>query len=272
MKIVTFWGGLGNTIIDYAYLQHLKMKYPREKFYSFFPKAGLTAHNGFELDKRFIVNLPPTRWYTNLIGYTLFYAMKVFIRLNLHCPLTSTMKYQHDDALFHCDWWQDKKFIPKDFQLEFRPFKLNEANSNILKIIKERNSISVHIRRGDYMQLGWLYSGICTEHYYETAINMMKKKVDNPFFIFFSDDPEWVKSQYHLSNMEVVDWNKGEDSFIDMFLMSNCKHMILANSTFSYWAARFNKGVKSVICPVRWNNSKPGPNLSLDNWIKVNPK
>ena len=55
MKIVTFWGGLGNTIIEYAYLDWLRKKKPNEKFYAFYPKSALSGHNGFELDKRFFV-------------------------------------------------------------------------------------------------------------------------------------------------------------------------------------------------------------------------
>lgn len=269
MKIITFWGGFGNTIIEYAYCQWLKNKFPKEKFYSFFPKTGLNAHNGFELNKRFEVKLPPASFLSNAIAYTLFYTMKIFKRLNLPCPFISTMQYRNDKAVFHCDWWQDRRFIPEDFNLTFRPFYINEANSALIKKIKRMNSVSIHIRRGDYLKYHELYGGICTEHYYAKAIEKIQSSVNFPFYVFFSDDPLWVKQNYRLQNMEIVNWNTGENSFIDMYLMSRCKYMILANSTFSYCAARLNKGAQLVICPTRWNNENPKMNFSLDNWIKV---
>ena len=269
MKIITLWGGLGNTIIEYAYYQWLRNKFPNEKFYSFFPKAGLKAHNGFELDKRFNVELPPTSFLSNGIAYWLFYAMKVFKRLNLPCPFTSTVKYRNDKAIFHCDWWHDKQFIPENFKLTFRAFDVNEANSTLIEKIKSTSSVSIHIRRGDYLKYNKLYGGICTEHYYEKAIEKIRNTVNSPFYVFFSDDPLWVKQNYHLQNMEIVDWNTGENSFIDMYLMSQCEYMILANSTFSYCAARLNHVAKLVICPTKWSNANQYQNLSLDSWMQI---
>ena len=100
------------------------------------------------------------------------------------------------------------------------------------------------------------------------TINDIEKNIDNPHYIFFSDDPDYVKSYYSFANMTVVDWNKGEKSIFDMYLMSQCKFMILANSTFSYWAARFNKKAEIICCPNKWTNDNE-PDIILDNWIKI---
>lgn len=268
MKIITFIGGLGNQIFEYAYLQWLKNKFPGERFYGFFPKAGLTGHNGFELDKRFDVKLPPTSFFSNAIAYILFCAIKIFKQLNYPCPFTSTIQYRNDKAIFHCDYWQDRQFILEDFCLKFKSFKINRKNASLIERINNWNSVSVHIRRGDYLKHKELYGGICTDYYYDEAIKKIQNNVRSPYYIFFSDDPMWVKQHFNLPNMEIVDWNTGENSFIDMYLMSQCDYMILANSTFSYWAARFNKKAKKVFCPIKWQNGNP-VDITLSEWIEV---
>ena len=271
MKIITFWGGLGNTILEYAYYLYLKEKYPNEKFYSFFPKAGLTEHNGFELDKHFDVKLPKTTIKTNIIGILLFYAIKVLECLRLPFPFTTTMDKRNDDAIFHCDFFQNKDAMVDPFPFTFKNIVLNERNKKLLNMINSENSIAIHIRRGDYLnpKIKSLFDGICTEKYYTTAISYIQKHIKNPHYVFFSDDTHFVKEKYKLRNMTIVDWNTGTDSYLDMFMMSHCKNMILANSTFSYCAARFNKNANIIICPERWNNNPLKPNLTMDNWIVI---
>lgn len=273
MKIVTFWGGLGNQIIDYAYYQWLKDKFPNEKFYAFYPKAGLRRHNGLEIDKRFDIKMPATSIITNVIAYILFYAIKILKLLRLPYPFTSTYSNRKDDAIFHCDDWQDISLMPKNFKIEFRKFKINNENSALLKIIEHENSVAIHIRRGDYLEpkTKAFYGGICTDNYYMKSINWIKKNVKDPYFIFFSNDSDYVSCKYHYDNMTIVNWNIKSDSYIDMYLMSRCKYMILANSTFSYWAARFNNDALKIICPTKWNNDSHPPKLTIDGWMEVEP-
>ena len=80
MKIVTFWGGLGNQIIEFAYYEWLKEKCQKDKIYGFYPKTGLKSHNGLEIEKRFDVVLPPKSLLTNICGYSLFYLDKILTR------------------------------------------------------------------------------------------------------------------------------------------------------------------------------------------------
>lgn len=275
MKIVTFWGGLGNQIFDYAYYCWLKEQYPHGHIYAFYPKAGLRNHNGLEIYKRFDIEELPTSRFANLIGNIFFYIVKPFKHLGIRKPFTCESKRENYGALFHNDWWQDKKYYPTDFCLPFKDVRLSEKNANLINTIVSKNTVSIHIRRGDYLKakVQNFYGGICTSHYYERAIQTIKDRLgDNLLFIFFSDDPDYVIKTYHLPNMIVVDWNKGEDSFMDMYLMSKCKNMILANSTFSYWAAMFNRRKELVVCPTRWSNSPTPPNIIQEDWIKIESK
>ncbi len=148
---------------------------------------------------------------------------------------------------------------------------MNLKNQQLLKIINDTNSVSIHIRRGDYIKsnIADIYGGICTEKYYDRALSIVDKSIsDNKQYIFFSDDPDYVREHYSIPNIIIVDWNNGEDSFMDMYLMSKCKYMILANSTFSYWSAMFNKTKRMVICPSKWNNLN-FPDITQSEWIQI---
>lgn len=270
MKIITFWGGLGNQIFEYAYYSWLKEKYPNEKYYAYYPSVGLAAHNGLEIDKRFDVALPETSTIANAIGYLLFNTNRIFRRLHLPFPFTCTQNNVRHSALFHCDYWQNKKYIPENFNLNFKLESLGADNENILRILNQEDAVAVHVRQGDYTNADnvAIYGGICTDDYYNKALDIVTKKVTKPRFIFFSDDPEYVRSKYNYPNMIMVDWNKGERSIFDIYLMSRSKYMVLANSTFSYWAARLNKNVISVWCPFKWTNINE-PDIILETWNKI---
>ena len=271
MKIIVFQGGLGNQIFEYAYYCYLRSKYNDEKFFAYYPKAALKRHNGFELNKIFKVQMPPVSLLTDLLGSVLFYLNKILRRLGLLLWFINDDSNRHENALFHDGYMQDKKFLGNNFSLQFKALELTGMNLELLKRLKSENSVSIHIRRGDYLwqKEAQLFGNICTDSYYQKAIQTVCQSTENPLFVFFSNDPVYVKEHYKLANMIVVDWNTGDDSFIDMYLMSNCKSMILANSTFSYWAAILNCNVPTVLCPPKWSNVDNPPEIIMDNWMII---
>ena len=272
MKIIVFQGGLGNQIFEYAYYSYLKNKYKNERFFAYYPKSALKRHNGFELSRRFKVEMPPTSLLTNLLGGILFYLNKIFRRLGFLLWFINDDSNRHENALFHDGYMQDRKFVGNNFSLLFKSLELSGKNIELIKRLKSENSVSIHIRRGDYLwqKEAEIFGNICTDEYYKMAIQAVCQTTDNPLFVFFSNDPDYVKKHYKLENMLVVDWNTGDDSFIDMYLVSNCKSMILANSTFSYWAAMLNNNVQTVFCPPKWSNVDNPPEIIMANWIIIN--
>lgn len=135
----------------------------------------------------------------------------------------------------------------------------NEINNQIIQKIKGEMSVSLHVRRGDYLdpENAALFGGICTEAYYEAAVQYIRKRCPGAHFYVFSDDSAYVKEKYRGSDYTVVDWNTGEHSFWDIRLMSCCKHNICANSTFSFWGARLNPNPdKIMIRPAKHKNSQ----------------
>jgi len=153
-------------------------------------------------------------------------------------------------------------FVKKD--LDYRTKK-------IINEIKNNKSVSIHIRRGDYL---WSRNveqrgGICTKMYYENAVRHIEDKLGDCKFYVFTDDPNWAKSEFCEKKYKIIDWNIGEKSYIDMYLMSLCKHNIIANSSFSWWGAWLNENPdKIVVCPTKWYN-KGESKLMLDEWIKM---
>lgn len=126
---------------------------------------------------------------------------------------------------------------------------LQHKNDMICRKMKETVSVSVHIRRGDYLDdiNRALFGGICKETYYQSAISYMKKKFGKVTFYLFSDDIPYLQEHYRGEEYQIIDWNQGEDSFYDIWLMSHCKHNICANSTFSFWGARLNPNKGKVM-------------------------
>lgn len=169
------------------------------------------------------------------------------------CFLESDMYHEEIFALtdkYLVGYWACEKYyadILKKLRSEIHFPKSSHAeicekNEEAIRRMTETESVSVHIRRGDYLEGAnrALYGGICTNDYYEAAIAYLKEKFPNAKFFFFSDDIDYVREHYPSEEYEMIDWNYGRDSFYDMMLMSHCKHNICANSTFSFWGARLN--------------------------------
>lgn len=159
----------------------------------------------------------------------------------------------------------------------FRFPKLNDESKNICKEMLNSNSVSIHIRRSDYLnETINKINGVCTLEYYYMAIELIKSKIESPDFYIFSDDIHWVKSEFRtvLNDFTLIDWNKNENSWQDMALMSKCKHNIIANSSFSWWGAWLNENPeKIVIAPLKWFNTQDKYYNTKDiiptNWLKI---
>lgn len=149
-------------------------------------------------------------------------------------------------------------------------FPLLKSNFDLYNIIKNNESICVTIRRGDFLIEEFKKAHyICTEEYFYKAINMIKEKINNPVFVFFSDDIEWVKENIYVEGK--VYYETGNDPVWEKLrLMSACKHFIISNSTFSWWAQYLstNKN-KIVIAPSRWNNEIRNKDIYQDNWTII---
>ena len=271
MKIIEYHGGLGNQMFEYVYYKYLKNKYPMETFYSYVPKRAMIAHYGLEINKWFKVEMAPNNYWVNFIGFFTYWGIRILRRIHIHLPWVSDDSHMSDDKLYHEGWYQNKYYFLNTERLTFRKdLVLSDKNVEIINDMNSLNSVSVHIRRGDYLlkKNKETLGGICSLEYYNKAIALMRREIVEPKFFFFSDDSEFVKNHFNVPNMVIVSNNTGDQSFFDMFLMSNAKNMILANSTFSCWAAYLNQKNGLIIAPKKWNN-KMDIDLNLSKWITL---
>ena len=151
---------------------------------------------------------------------------------------------------------QIESIIKEDFQF---PTLKNSNNIDLAKKIKESNAVSIHIRRGDLLNSkAHVTHGTCSINYYNKAISYVSKKITNPVFFVFSDDIAWVKLNLKFeAKRYYVSGNNNKNSYVDMQLMSRCKHNIIANSSFSWWGAWLNSNPgKIVISPRQWFKNK----------------
>lgn len=141
--------------------------------------------------------------------------------------------------------------------------------------IENTVSVSVHVRRGDYIEKEEIYGGICTEKYYKAAIEYMEKQFPDGCFYLFSNEPEWVKSWIKENYGEdnrfiIIEGTTEETGYLDLLLMSRCKGHIIANSSFSWWGAWLDDCYeKKVIAPAKWANNQEFIDIYWENMIKI---
>lgn len=145
---------------------------------------------------------------------------------------------------------------------------ISEHNQDLLELIQETNSVSLSIRRGDFVENSKISGqfNVCTPKYYQRAIEYIKRHVKNPVLFVFSNDVEWCKN--HLDFGIETHYESGKDpSWEAMELMSQCRHNIMANSTYNWWAQyKSPHKDKIVVAPVRWWNSSFRPAIFQKHW------
>lgn len=166
---------------------------------------------------------------------------------------------------------QIEELIRSDF--EFRP-PLSGLNKQLAEQITSCESLSIHVRRGDYTRPETLaFHGLCGPEYYYKAMEIMTKRTTVEQVFIFSDDSDWAEQQLKFQlPTRYISHNTGKNSFEDMRLMSLCKHNIIANSSFSWWAAWLNTHThKTVIAPKAWIANKDVDTRDVIplNWIKL---
>lgn len=205
------------------------------------------------------------------------FTNKSYVREKVHNFDPDILKIS-DNTYLEGYWASEEYFkdiediIRKEFTLKNKPDAINQK---MISRIKNCDSVSIHIRRGDYVndKKTNQFHGVCDLNYYLRAIALIAKKVKSPKFFVFSDDIEWAKQNLLLKFPCIyVEHNTGKKDYEDMRLMSYCQHNIIANSSFSWWGAWLNKNKdKIVIAPKKWFNDKSinTKDLIPDSWIKI---
>lgn len=176
-------------------------------------------------------------------------------------------------------FWQSEKYFSGIADILRQEFTLRYPQplvfQQISELISNTFSISLHIRRGDYVksQETNLFHGTCDLDYYKCAIEYICERISQPYFFIFSDDPMWVIDNLDINfPVYLVSQEKSLHDYEELDLMRQCKHHIIANSSFSWWAAWLNsKTDKIVVSPKRWfmNDEHDTKDLIPDTWIRL---
>lgn len=289
MKLIKFYGGLGNQLFQYAMLVAIKNRFNEETLMDTSIYASYGLHNGLELNRIFNTSAKEaSREQINSVSrFTQNYKLSRLFHYLLPAKKTEfkerTYGKYYPEALnkegdcLYDGYWQHHEYFKDCREAILREYSLREPldqiNQNSFDTYLGKDCfVSVHVRRGDFLN-SKLYRGLCGKEYYVKAIEKAKEIVgENAHFVFFSNDIPWCKDNLATlakdGHVTFATHNTGANSYKDMILMSACRVNIIANSSFSWWGAYLNQREDKVaIAPEKWiNKDMPNP-IQMPEWI-----
>lgn len=289
MIIVRIWEGLGNQLFQYAFARALSLS-TKQRVFLDIRETGESkteygeVHRICEL-RNFRVRLPictnVQHFYPYLnSGQTIKEVAKAFSKNEwlLYKYHEETASGYHENLLeltgnwYLQGWFQDSRYFEKYNDLilkELSPRSKIRISAALSGLLKERNTVSVHIRRGDYVKA----HNMLSVNYYKNAMKHAGELIKDPFWIVFSDEPEWVKKNFDFGeNCYYVSGNEILKDYEELMVMSCCRNNIIANSTFSWWGAWLNRNPeKIIIAPDKWRLkgiSGCGTDILPAGWIR----
>ena len=288
--IVRLTGGLGNQMFQYAAGLAVAGRLRARLCVDTSNLTPAMSHYGFELPRVFQRSFPvaSTDAVRQVLGWR-FPLRGLLSRRSLAAlplgPLLIEPHFEYWPAIervrrscYLVGYWQSEQYfgaIAPAVRDAFTFVPPNAGNRAIAAQIADRQSVSLHVRRGDYVSNAKIseFHGLCSKEYYEAAVKLVRSKVRDPRFFVFSDDLDWCRRNLELGDEAVfVDVNRGDDSYNDMWLMSLCNHHIIANSTFSWWGAWLDgRADRITIAPRRWFAAERENTSTIypADWVRV---
>ncbi len=289
---IRLMGGLGNQMFQYAALRTMMLKYNLKGNISLKGITNITHNvyclNHFNISKEVqVINSETFKSKINylLYGFYCLFLMKrkcgfkvikkvqpILNSLGMYCVpdgyVNLSNSYCNNNVMV--GYYQSLKYFDEYKDIIKDELKVTdevlEKNKVLLKEIKNNNSVCIHIRRGDYV--GTKHQ-VCDENYYLKAAEIINKKVKNAKLYIFSDDLEWVKE--NIKFKDKVYYVEGNNNYEDLRLMYSCKHFIISNSSFSWWAQYLTDNKKRItIAPQKWfQNGNQKVDIFENDWIKI---
>jgi hypothetical protein len=271
-------GGLGNQMFQYAAARSLSKKYNTdlilntEYFYNTPLKDVKRKYqlNVFNIDKNIKIEAK--------INPIIKFIQKIFLKFfgDKIQIFIANLILKIKLSVYLNGYFQNEKYFLDIREILLEEFTLNkeinEETKKIKEVIEKSEAICLNVRRGDYLRPDYLkIYGICSMEYYNQALEYIKDRVKKPLICIFSDDPEWVKKEFKIDNVLFTD-NRTISDYEQMYLMSLCKHNIIANSSFAWWGAWLNQNPnKIVIGPKQWLVNKTSEEIDImpKDWIKI---
>lgn len=279
MIVVTLMGGMGNQMFQYAFGRSLSIKYnmPLKIDLSFLKRRDMGpnfTYRNYDLD---LFNIEE--------DFNIEIDKKSIVKINEpHYHYSSQLiesidNFNKNNTIFLINgYWQSPLYfneygtqIREDFTFKNKIEDSDDYIKSMLDEIKSTNSVLLNVRRTDYLNNN--YHGVMGNEYLNKGVELIESKIENPHYFIFSDDIDWCKENINYNNMTIVDHTyKGDRFDYYLQLMKNCKHFIIPNSSFAWWAAWLSSNSdKIVITPSQWFTDKKinTSDLIPKNWIKI---
>ncbi len=288
MVIVHLMGGLGNQLFQYSFARNIAIKNNCEL------KLDLSSYENYEWHeyslspfniKAAIASTAEIKKLKNKQQHFINKVLRKIINkgniiINEKNIAFNPLYLDVKAPAFLSGYWQCEKYFIENKSIISNDLLITKLpsikNQELMEEIKKYNSVSLHIRRGNYVSVPEFNQvlGTCSMEYYTAALNYISKIITNPVFFVFSDDIEWARQNLNTDHTFVfVDINDAKHDYEDLRLMQHCKHNIVANSTFSWWAAWLNKNInKIIIAPQQWFRGErniDSTHLVPENWIRL---
>ncbi|OMQ09869.1 alpha-1,2-fucosyltransferase [[Flexibacter] sp. ATCC 35103] len=273
MIVVQLIGGLGNQLFQYAAAKAFALETEQKLYIDVSQFESYKLHNYALNHFNIISNVynKPNRYFKKIKS---FYQKNTSYK-EVDFGYNQDLFNLKGDTIFLDGYFQSEKYFKKyekeireDFEIRT---PLKKITTDTIAKIETVNSVSIHIRRGDYLNNP--LHNTSKEEYYKKALEIIEEKITNPVFFVFSDDINWVKSNFSTNHETVfIDFNDASTNFEDLKLMASCKHNVIANSSFSWWGAWLNKNQnKIVIAPKLWfnDNSININDIIPTSWLKI---
>ena len=294
MILIRYCGGLGNQMFQYAFQTAIQEKYKGISVKADLSHYILNhEHNGFELEKFFQIRLQEAER-KEIKKYSPYYmpsaevlmmpkAIRNFVTERYQYRYTEQKKRKNPESFYRQEY--HSSFEPKVFDLDrnkdwyldglwqnlryldgyeekvrkaftFHNEELYTAQDREWKEqIEKSNSVGIHIRRGDFVNSKF---DICSEEYFRKAIKILNEQKEKLTLFFFSDDPDFVEERFTDLSNKVLIRHTAENSILDMEMLSLCRHKILSNSTFAFWAGWLGKKEGEAVIAPKYSLIKNG--------------
>lgn len=291
MIIIKIQGGLGNQLFQYAFGRTIERKYAKKVAYdiSSYGAVKKNTPRAYHLDKfntpvtiatkEEILNCKyPFGSFSKITYIIKKLSNKLFFkRYHISFEPEFLESIKNTDSAYLEGYWQSFRYIEpalpdlkKEVTLKVPP----SAAFEVLKAeISQSDSVAIHIRRGDYVQ-GGVDLQVLDIVYYKNAMNLVSQKIEDAKYYIFTDDAVWAKENLNFLEREkityVSDFTLAD--YEELVLIAQCKHVIVANSSFSWWGAMLNQNKNAmIICPKDWKNVflKNDMNLCPEKWIRI---
>ena len=288
MIIVRIWEGLGNQLFQYAYARALQLRTGYQvcldinrSYKSVLESRG--TQREYMLDK-FRIKLPVI---SNVAKYYFFLEQKnilqdiLFGMSKAHIIVPGFYKEEYPSYKIRLKYVENNQYLMGWFQSEdyfkeyediirkdLMPNKKIRISNKLRRLLVEEKTVAIHIRREDYKKS----NNILPVYYYMNAKKYMESKIEQPYYIFFSDYMEWVRKEFDFGPNSFYISEEGLKDYEELLVMGKCKYNIIANSTFSWWGAWLNQNKnKLVIGPKQWVNHKSSNEYHIlpNSWVKI---